>query len=234
MLVQFTSRAGAVAITAGLGVFGTALAFHPPLVNPWAVEHGLGEIARHGAWEAIHWAGAAGLFLWLTGLLALHRLLAGRGAAGLSPFAAAAAVGAMVVWLLVMALEAGAMPGLARSYVAAAEGTGEAGAVGEAGAAAAARVLLIAAPWYTFGLLLGYAAAGLHWIAVALWGVDVIRWGGWPRWFGWWGALAGGAGAVALPVAVALPKAAVPLLAATSGPAGAWTLVAAWFLWREG
>lgn len=211
-----TARAGAAAIAAGLAVFGTALLFHPVLADPWAVERGLRAIAGHRGWEAVHWAGAVGLGLWLAGLLAVPRLVAGGSGGGFSPFASGMVVCAMGLWLTAMALEAGAMPGLARAY-----------AAGEKG------VLLAARPWYTFGMLVGYVAAGLHWGAVALWGADALLGRGLPRWFGWWGALGGGAALAALPVAVAYPGAAPVLLVATSGTAAAWTLAAAWFLWRE-
>lgn len=212
-------RVGAGLMVVGLAIFGTALVFHPLLADPRAVEHGLGEVARTPAWEAIHWAGATGLFLWLLGLTGMHAFFRDRGAATFSPYAVAAVVAALPLWLLVMVLEAGAMPHLARAYV---------GADGPDRAA----VLLVARPLYAFGNLLGYVAAFLHWTAVNLWGMDVTRSGALPRWFGWWGWLAGAAAALALPLAVAWPRGAVLVLVATSGPAALWTLAAAWFLWR--
>lgn len=199
---------------------GVSLLFHPLTTDPYAIGSTLAEIGSRPYWGLSHWTIAAGLVQWLIGLTALHGFLRARKAAVFSPFAAAAVIAALPLWLVVMAIEASAGPVLAGEDV-----------------AGAATVSLVARSLLPFALLLGYVAAFLQWAAVGLWGVDLLLAGVWPRWFGWWGALAGTAGALLLPVAAAIGSArlAVPLLVATSGLAAAWTLLAAYYLWkREG
>lgn len=211
-------RLGAFCIVSGQVFLGFNLLFHPLTTDPYAVGSMLAEIRSRPHWALIHWGFAAGMIQWLIGLLAFDGFLRVRRAAVFSPFAAAAVVAALPVWLVVMTLEASAGPILA----------------GGNGAGADA-VFLLARSLLPFAHLLGYVAAFLPWAAVGLWGVDLLLAGLWPRWFGWWGVLAGAIGAAALPVAAVIGSArfAVPLLALTSGPAVVWTLVLAYYLWEK-
>lgn len=216
---RLTYRIGALYIVLGLALIAAALIPHPPTTDPNDAAGALREITATRPWALIHWLGAAGFLSWLIGPLALHLLLRRRGGAALSPYAAAIWLMALPLWLMVMVLEAGSMPGLARAFAA---------AVGEE---ERARVLLAARPLVAFGILVGYVGAFLQWKAVALWGVDILWAGIMPRWFGWWGVVGGAVAALALIPAVLLPKGALVILLATSGPAGLWTLVLAYFLW---
>lgn len=216
---RLTYRLGALYTVAGLVLIVSALIPHPPTTDPYDAAGALREITATRPWVLIHWLGAAGFIPWLIGPRALDLLLRERGGAAFSPYAAAIWLAALPLWLTVMVLEAGGMPMLARAYAAA------------AGEAERAGILLVARPPVAFGILLGYLAAFLQWKALALWGVDIVRSGALPRWFGWWGVVGGGAAALALIPAVLFPQAALAILIATSGPAGLWTLALAYFLW---
>lgn len=216
---KLTYRIGAFHIVLGLALIAAALIPHPPTTDPFDPVGALREIGHTRSWALLHWLGAAGFVAWLTGPPALHLILRQRGGAAFSPYAATIWLSALPIWLAVMVLEAGAMPGLAQAFATA------------AGDEERARVLLVARPAVAFGLLLGYVGAFLQWMAVALWGVDILRSGILPRWFGWWGSAAGGVAAPALILAVLFPKGALAILLATSGPAGLWTLALAYFLW---
>ncbi|BAS26524.1 hypothetical protein [Limnochorda pilosa] len=212
--------AGAMTL-AGLLLSAGATLSHPPLGAVAGWDQGYRAIAADRTWVADHLVLAAGLLLLLPGGAAFHGLLLHRGAARLSALAALALLLALPLWLITLAWEITVAPEVSR-------------AVSSASLAAPSLPEAVARGLWAYPMLVGYAAGFLMWAAVALWGMDLLRHPGTPRWWGLWGVLGGILGLAGLPLgALVHARWALWTMAATSAVAGSWFALAGYLLWAE-
>lgn len=219
-----TRRWGSLALASGTLLFGGASLFHPPTVDLRDVATPLAE-AAHPGWAVDHWVLLVAITLVHLGLLALHASLPATAAPGKSTLACALAVASLVLWLAIFLFEITGWPVLAKA----------AGTQGPLQGAAGASFEAVARALWATTLSVGYAAAFLLGLAVALWSAAFAGAFCGSRGFARLGVAGGLYTAAVQPPAAAVPAAGLWLLIPAAAVLGAWLLWTAWLAWsRQG
>lgn len=222
-------------LAAGAVLFGGASLFHPPTVNPWDPSVSLAA-ATQGAWTVDHWALLIAVTLVHLGLFVGHASLRATGGVRVASVAYALSIASLVLWLSIFLFEATGWPILARTIAAqAGASVGSASGPGESvvlvSSSYGATLEVVARTLWATVLTLGYAAAFVLALAIALWSIDLTRAFHLPRWFARLGVIGGCYTAVVQPLSLGVPSIALWLLIPAAAVIGAWLLATAWFSW---
>lgn len=209
--IKFSKRWwGVGALTGGI-LLAVVTVFHPPLINPWAGQQALDEIAHAKYWMLEHAIMAVALTLWLVGLAGAEAFLE-KGYA-LPRNATRLFIAALSMWMLTLALELGVIPQIIQVLQQSANPT----------------LLTVGEVMYSFGIISGYFAMGMVWLAVSMLGLHLLQRKRFNYWPAIWGLSSGLAGVAGTALILWKPEAAILLLIITSLPAFLWTL---WFCWK--
>lgn len=223
------ARWGAVILTLGVVVFGAASLFHPPTANPWDATAALQE-ASESLWLVDHLLLLVGIVALDVGLFILHGQIVSFRHSRLAHPAFAFTIASLTLWVSLFVFELTGWRILAQAVAAQFGSASQMPGPESAGAAGVLSALAHSA--WTTTIILGYGAAFLLGLAIWFWSIAALRGYGLPRGVAWFGVIVGLITIVTLPLAIALPRAALWLVIPAAGLLGLWLLAAAWAMWR--